>query len=50
MRFVGYDGVHLNDSGEQAVRDIIQRRVHANKLEREKAWAALRAVLPNSLK
>ena len=37
MCCVGFDGVHLNDEGERAVRDIIQRRVHANKLELEKA-------------
>ena len=37
MRFIGFDGVHLNDAGERAVRDIIQRRMHANKLERKKA-------------
>ena len=37
--FVGLDGVHLNDAGERTVREIIQRRVNANKLEREKAEA-----------
>ena len=37
MRFVGHDGVHLNDAGERAVRSIIQGRLHAFKLERVKA-------------
>ena len=37
MRFVSHDGVHLNDAGERAVRSIIQGRLHAFKLEREKA-------------
>ena len=36
MRLVGLDGVHLNDVGEQAVRSIIQRKVHPFKVEREK--------------
>ena len=36
-RFVGHDGVHLNDAGERAVRSIIQGRLHAFKLERVKA-------------
>ena len=33
-------GVHLNDDGEQRVREIIQRKVHAFKIEREKASLA----------
>ena len=37
MRFVGHNGVHLNNVGEQAVRSIIQRRVHVFKVGREKA-------------
>ena len=37
MRFVGPDGVHLNDAGERAVRNIIQRRLRAFYIEREKA-------------
>ena len=36
MRFVGPDGVHLNDAGERAVRSIIQRRLRAFYIEREK--------------
>ena len=40
MRFVGIYGVHLIDEGKRAVRVIIQRRVHANKVEREKAEVA----------
>ena len=35
MRFVDIDGVHLNDEGERAVRDIIQRRVHEQSRMRE---------------
>ena len=33
---VGHDGVHLNDAGKQAVRSIIQRRLRAFYIEREK--------------
>merc|ERR1740128_268475 len=38
-RFVGPDGVHLNDAGERAAHGIIRGRVNANKQEREKAEA-----------